>query len=329
MMRILSSSPLFLCICVAMGHFPLANGQQQPPASEGYYSALSPDNYPWDWPPPSKCKTDPTSTSRPECNLKEDWPSFKITCARLQKLFNTEQFGLFDKALGILENSKQRFQDGVMKAAAAGCTLDKVTAANETTQAYSKDALSKWRLAVPNSNYEPIAEALSIRNDAWIIRGGGYSNTVSDESWGRFYELLNQAEEKLESFKGKRTPGYYRALLTITSDSKNPKESPRAVFLKAIKKYPYYHNYYTQIMWKLEPKWGGSWEDIDTFINYWAKAQKRVEGNSLYANLYMDLMIDLAVPPNETQVNWEKMKVSFSELIQRYPSIETKTITPV
>src|SRR5258708_15822896 len=116
----------------------------------------------------------------------------------------------------------------------------------------------------------------------------------------------------------KDTPLWHNLLLAISLDTNTVQSDPQATFESAAKAWPDYYDFYDLMLSRLVPIWGGSWEKVDSFVDYWARQRVEREGTSLYARLYINLG-GQRVTPDETSLDWNRMKQSFVDLIARYP----------
>ncbi|UUZ71897.1 hypothetical protein LP415_24785 [Polaromonas sp. P1(28)-8] len=136
------------------------------------------------------------------------------------------------------------------------------------------------------------------------------------ESWELFAIRLQQAEKKLlEAPKAlKDNPLWHFLLLEIALNSNKVENSPQIVFENAVKRWPRGFAFYELLLTRMTPRWGGSWDLIDTFVKNSSQRLRASEGDSMYARLYLVLPAqDLAL--GITKMNWSRMKVSFADLI--------------
>lgn len=272
--------------------------------------------YPWDS-RPTKCLAEPQA-SQPWCIL-DSWPSFGLSVNRLTQLNQSDQFALFERALGELATSKKTFVSGTPLANAAYEAVRRVMEGLDTRETYSNKFIP-WKQAYPDSPFVAFADALYTRDKAWKIRGNGYASTVSPESWRLFALRLREAEKKLldAPVALKETPLWHDLLLTIALDSREVESDPKIVFENAIRQWPRNFNFYAVLLDRSVPKWGGSWLTVDSLIKLWSQQLEATEGKSLYARLYIGVL-DGGVPPDQTAMSWSQMKDSFDDLVVRYP----------
>ena len=277
--------------------------------------------YPWDRRPLS-CVSD--AAANPECGL-ESWPDPAQSARYIASLYAVEKFALLERALGDIASSKRRFASGKPVASAAYKAFMYVMPARDLSPD-EIDRIRRWKAAIPDSTFVYLVEAFLARQKAWSIRGNGFTNTVSPESWDLYHKQLRESERLLlsapEPLKG--TVLWYQLLLNVVLDSDRTQRKPGEVFEEAVKLSPHYYPFYEGMVTRLEPKWGGSWRSLEAFVDKWTQRRTDGEGQSLYARLYIVIKEDQAV--SETNMDWPRMKQSFRDLISRYPDKSFKNL---
>jgi hypothetical protein len=279
--------------------------------------------YPWDT-RSSSCLTESNSPSS-ECVLTS-WPDFETTVQRVAFLYRTENFTLLERALAETVSSNIKFTSGRPASSAAYWAFRRLMPAPGVSPT-EKDRVARWKAAIPNSYYAIFAEARFMYSNGWNVRGSGYAGSVSTESWELFAARLKDAESILLNAPAalKDTPLWHNLLFAISLDTDQVKSAPRTTFEQAVKLWPEYYDFYEVMLTRLVPKWGGSWEQVESFIEYWTKQRFSQEGDSLYARLYISVL-NQGVTPNQTILNWDKMKRSFKDFIARYPDQTFKNL---
>jgi hypothetical protein len=96
-------------------------------------------------------------------------------------------------------------------------------------------------------------------------------------------------------------------------------------FETAVRRWPWYYEFYEVRLTRIVPKWGGSWQQVDSFIEKWSNERAATEGKSLYARLYISIK-NQGVTPEQTLMKWPKMKLSLEDLTSRFPSPNFKNL---
>lgn len=251
----------------------------------------------------------------------EDWPDLPTSADRLKLLYylnpQLKSFGLLEQALKDLSGSDKNFLTGEPLSSTPYFAFHQIFKGPGAGE-HERMQLAQWKAAFPNSHFVALAEAAYQYADAWNARGGGYAGTVSPESWKLFDSRLRAAQKLLDSAPAaaKKTPLWHGLALGIALDSRN-KNRVAPVFKAAVTQWPRQFEFYTHAVSRSTPKWGGSWEIVEAFIDHWSKQQQATEGLSMYARLYISLAGTAL--PSDTKMKWERMRASLEDLATRYP----------
>ena len=186
---------------------------------------------------------------------------------------------------------------------------------------------ARWRASSPTSPYVAFAEARFEYASAWQARGQCYAHCVGQDTWQQFALHLARAEEILEGEPArlKQTALWHELLLAVTLDSQQARSPPERVFAAAVKRWPYYYDFYHLMLTRMTPRWGGSWDEVESFIEHWTNELASRDGRSLYARLYLLLAGD-GYPLETTNADWKKMRAGFEDLIAKYPDSRTPNL---
>lgn len=184
--------------------------------------------------------------------------------------------------------------------------------------------LADWRREFPESLAPNLFEATLFRNWAWSARGEGYANSVTNQSWAAYAFRTEMAAAALREIESRATqsPIWYSLSITVALDRSTPKEDIRAIFDRGVTKYPDYLPLYSVMLRTLTPRWGGSIEEIDRFINdVHGRTQERL-GFEMYARLYWMLATmegDDTDLFTDTLAEWSIMKHGFHDMLKNHP----------
>ena len=272
--------------------------------------------YPWDKRPDLCFQSG--SNADPRC-AAENWPTWSATVQRVADLYNNEQFPLLERAMSEIASSKKTFTNGDSPASAAYWVFRRLMPAPGTQQSH-EEKIARWRNAVTASAFASFAQARFMYGSAWNIRGSGTAGSVSRESWELFSIRLQEAENILLKAPDalKSTPYWHNLLLAIVQDSPHSQRDVESVFKEGVSGWPRYFELYEVRLTRLVPRWGGSWEEVESFIDKWSRALSASEGDSAYARFYISLK-NQGVTPDQTRMDWPRMKASLKELTSRYP----------
>ena len=105
-------------------------------------------------------------------------------------------------------------------------------------------------------------------DDAWKARGTGWADKVTQEAWKGFEAHLDKAAELLER-AWKVHPEYPQApaamiRVEMGRSGENVGGQERLWFSRAVKAQLDYEAAYRNMMWALRPRWGGSYEEMES-----------------------------------------------------------------
>jgi len=181
-----------------------------------------------------------------------------------------------------------------------------------------------WRRRVRGSVFAELIEAMAFSEWAYAARGSGYANTVSSQAWRTFAYRTEMASAALADVANRAAnyPLWYSLSLDVGLDQSKDKEQLRAIFDQGVKIAPNYRPLYRRMLRILMPRWGGSYEDVDKFINEVYAQTALALGYEPYAELYsmyarmegddLDLFRD-------TPAFWSGMRAGYLGLVKRYP----------
>lgn len=239
----------------------------------------------------------------------------------VQRIFQAGDYGRLEKMADELRRAKARFPEGIWKLASFYIGLD--PSSREKNEAKWKtwfEKVNAWKQMFPDSITLPVVEAEGITSYAWVARGSGFANTVSETGWRLFRERLAQARGVLETAAKKtaRCPAWYAAMQTVALGQGWDREEYDRLFKEAVSKKPTYYTYYFKKAYYLEPKWHGEPGDVERFAEEAAKTDDPGEGMTVYARIAWSYRKpdDLF---RETQYQWSKMKQGFLDIEKSYP----------
>ena len=182
-----------------------------------------------------------------------------------------------------------------------------------------------WRRALPGSINAELVEVEAFEAWAWTARGSGTADQVAQQSWMLFAHRTEMAAEGLREL-GQRAanhPLWYDLSLTIGLDESLDADGLRAIFDRGIAKFPDYRALEHGMLRLLMPRWSGSYEKVDAFVNSRARRQDGSLDLETYARLYWiydSLEGDDTNLFETTQAKWPSMKEGFSLMASRHPS---------
>jgi len=259
-----------------------------------------------------------------ECSSKlVDWSDYNRTLGLLKSAYRSGDFQSVESALSCLMADKNTFTSGKSGAVAVYWFFRKemhAPGANEE----DKSRIDNWKKAVLGSPFAEFAELRFSYSQAWNARGAEFANETREDQFKRFKKKLLETEKLILSKenKFKETPISYNLLMAVALDTNGTQTTAMDAFNYGVTNWPSYYDFYEVLLTRLVPKWGGSWEEVDGFINYWATNLQPTEANSIYARFYYNVHTHNRIDPRSTLVDWQKLKDSLISLYSKYPTQE-------
>ena len=298
-------------VLVAIAVLLLALGTQAQPM---------PRKFPWDQ-RPNKCFLPGAEevANTPMCQAS-DWPTFADTKHRVDMLMgNDEAFDLLERAEREVGFSRERFPTGEYRFEAWFLSMD---AFYRAWGARAKAIATAWATR-SKEGYAPLAQAMAAHNEGRTVRGGGYANTVSPEQWEIYFRKLQEADALLEAAlpKLREMAPWHIVKLRLAFESSGKTASPGDAFKRAAEQWPDFLPLYTVTMFYSQPKWGGSWEEMDAVARH-AMSKARTDKAGMYTLVYerhLRVNRDSSYTLRDTKVDWKLMKQGFRELEDKMP----------
>ncbi|MBD1913637.1 DUF4034 domain-containing protein [Leptolyngbya sp. FACHB-8] len=186
--------------------------------------------------------------------------------------------------------------------------------------------LLQWMQAYPQSPASHIAYSRFLLDRAWQFRGGGYAREVPREAWAPFYKNVELARVHLQQTRefASADPQWYVSMFKVAQAESWSRLEVKKLLREALSKEPYYQETYQAVFDNLSPKWGGSYQEAETFADDAVTITSQCEGQGMYTRIYwraIDSNTDFIDNPfGSSRVSWEKMKLGFEDIIARYPS---------
>jgi membrane associated rhomboid family serine protease len=182
-----------------------------------------------------------------------------------------------------------------------------------------------WRRRVKGSVMADLVEAMLFSEWAYSARGTGYANSVSSQNMALFVQRSEMAAAGLAEVADRAAdnPLWYSLSLEVGLDQAKDKTQLREIFDQGFAKGSDYRPLYRRMLRVLMPRWGGSYREVDDFINsiYAKTAPER--GYERYAELYSAYAraegdeLDLF---HDTPAIWSGVSMGYAGLIKRYPA---------
>lgn len=129
--------------------------------------------------------------------------------------------------------------------------------------------LDEWCSTYPSSYLPWVVRGSFNINAAWEARGGGWGSTVTDDGWRLFRENLQRAEADLTVAHklNPRDPEAAAYLITVDMGLSRPREVMEQHYSMSRAAFPFGELARRNKLFYLMPKWQGSKEEFDGFVN--------------------------------------------------------------
>ena len=213
----------------------------------------------------------PTLEPTPEISPVEDKSFASVSgaaCLKLGKeLLENKNFQEIENAIEFYTKTKSRSFDGSWNLHLFYEGLMGAISSNNSDERFRQqlNRIEVWIQKNPESTNALIAKALLLDRHAWKARGGGTSDTVTDNGYKIFNERLGEAYRILAQIKTRDNPLFYLAFQKISTGLSMPKENYYELISEGSKRFPEFEPIYTTTVWHLSPKWYG---DANEWQNY-------------------------------------------------------------
>jgi membrane associated rhomboid family serine protease len=181
-----------------------------------------------------------------------------------------------------------------------------------------------WRRAVKDPLMAELVEVLVFQEWAWSARGFAGASEVSAQSWYFFRHRSEIAAAALRAIEkaGQDNPVWHDLAIDSSLDLSNELPQIRAVFDRGVQRFPTYQPLYTRMLRVLMPRWSGSYEKVDEFIEAMSHRDAGEPDVEMYARLYWSyfvLEMDDCNIFRDGNAGWNNLDIGFTELEKRYP----------
>ena len=219
--------------------------------------------------------------------------------------------------------TEERFADGRWKLAVLWWGISHALEHGDLSRAeWARDeaiatALAKKRPDSPNA-WLMVATLQDAR--AWAARGNATASELDAAQEGGFEQHMQKARSLLAAHPAPANPAWYAEVLSAEGDLGAGPTALDEIFADALRHAPGYQQTWFTRLHYLEPKWGGSVDDMARFINRGAADTSSAEGRGMMARLLWAASKEgYDEPITNPQVDWNDVKGSFEDVLKRYP----------
>lgn len=237
----------------------------------------------------------------------------------LRMMYQEERFGDLEVILACLMRDGRELSSGKPSSAIAYQVFRREMGPRVT--AADLQRLERWARQQPPSMFAEFAAIRMRYAFAWRSRGGAPAAKVSEERWKGFRTGL--ADTELALYRAtpelRETPLWHQLLVGVAGDTPLTRGDMASAFDAAVKRWPSNYDLHDVMLSRLVPRWGGSWDHVDTFIQHFAEQQQGERRDALYARLYANMLLAMGDDPHQTRLDWQRMKRGLKALATLYP----------
>ncbi len=180
---------------------------------------------------------------------------------------------------------------------------------------------SKWREMAPKDPTPHIARARTLLDLGWCYRGEGTYSSISSDNRNGFQSSILAAHATLTNYSeiNRADPEYFALLIETQNHMGTDQAEQRLLFDQAIAREPYYYSHYFDVFRFLQPRWGGSYRQMENFADAYTQMTHEKIRNSLYTRLYW-VAVEGGETLTDTSVDWDRMKKGMADIEAQYPS---------
>lgn len=244
--------------------------------------------------------------------------------ARFSKLFMQEDFNELDRLANEYRATESRSSSGLWMLTLLYAGIAQAEDDNKDEKHWSdiEAKALKWIALHPDSPTPHNVYASLLLGHGWKFRGGGWAREVKKENWKPFHEYVKKAKDHL--LKNKQAvsadPRWYELMIRIATAEGWEHNQFNELMAEAVSRHPYFYQIYFVATTYLAPKWHGSKEEIEKFVNFTVEQTKAKEEMGMYARTYWyvsQIYSDAVLL--HFDIDWEKMKRGMDDVLARYP----------
>jgi hypothetical protein len=255
---------------------------------------------------------------------KSDGPAMRhaLGC-RAQQLFMGGDYERLDSLINKYMGSLEDLPDGSSRYEGLVGGLTDLFRFGSLAPEIAFGRTADWRRRVKNSTMADLAEAMFFSEWAYSARGNGYANSISSQNMAVYAYRTEMAAAALDDVadRASNNPLWYTLSLDVGLDQSKDREKLQAIFDQGMAKAPKYRPLYRRMLRILMPRWGGTYDDVDKFINQIYAQSANSRGYERYAELYSTYArlegdeLDLF---SDTHAFWSGMRTGYLGLVRRY-----------
>ncbi|HET9122304.1 MAG TPA: tetratricopeptide repeat protein [Acidiferrobacteraceae bacterium] len=153
-------------------------------------------------------------------------------------------------------------------------------------------ALKAWTARVPRSATPYLMRAVYDVHQGWSVRGDGFVSGITPKRLSQFSLWMARADKNIVTAMQLDPTNPYSAYVWLSiQNAVGDSDGIEAAFQQGIAKFPNYYPLYEMRLLSLEPKWGGTPQQMYAFVDTYAGAAPATSPlRMLYVQLYAALL---------------------------------------
>ncbi len=240
--------------------------------------------------------------------------------AEIRGAFDEERFEFLDEKAAELRKSGALFDNGSWKIHQFYTALGERFHTGDDGWRTDIQKYDRWLKQRPESGAAHLGLAELFTSYAWVARGTGYTNTVSDAQWKEFHQRLIGAAEVLaagEKFTAD-DPNRFMVGLTVALGQGWEKPDYNALMAEAAKAAPAYWGIDVQRAYSLLPRWHGEPGDWERFAKTVADRPGGL-GAEGYARIVISMSPRYGDVFRDSKASWDLTREGLKILRDKYP----------
>lgn len=250
--------------------------------------------------------------------------------AQVLAIFKKGQFEQLDRLAEELRRDETPLADGRWALDEFYSELENKDDSYESDYTQRIYEIKKWIAKYPKSPTAKVALAECYTDYAWLARGSGYADSVTDEGWKHFSTRIDDALQALRADPDirKKDPHSFKCYATVALAQGWDTSKYKELLNDAHHKFPKYYDIDRSALFYFLPRWHGADGDVEKYIAARADSVKGPKGDELYAQLvwtiyrYLDNLF-----AKDSLISWPRTKAGFHQIFKDFPdNVNARTI---
>lgn len=186
--------------------------------------------------------------------------------------------------------------------------------------------IDSWQKAYPDSPNPVLARVNFHINKANYFRGSRWASKVHEQAWPIYRENYQAARKLLVESRDltRKNPIWFSFMLSVLGAQSAPRSEIDAAIADTLENGQGYPNALYAAFFFMQPRWGGSYAQMDEFARLANQKTERTENGEVYARLYWNMVSLQSGEMNRefferTGASWPLLKASFERLVGSHP----------